>query len=102
MRGDRTVKHAAIVLLVLLLSAPAFAEPSPDSLLKARILQLEMQLSEAVRRINLLQAQLSEAQQKTIAEDYQKKVAEAEKEAGCALDWNTNPPFCKPEPKPTK
>ena len=70
---------------------------SAEALLKARIVQLEAQLTEAVRRINLLTAQLSEAQQPMIAQDQQKKRAEAEKEAGCQLDWAATPPVCQPE-----
>ena len=101
------MKRTILALVFVLFASSAFAEPSSEALLKARIVQLEAQLQEAVRRINLLTAQLSEAQQPAIATDLSEKRAEAEKAAranGCDLDWNTQPPSCKtpviPETKP--
>lgn len=88
--------------LILVLSAPAFAETPSSVLLQARIVQLEAQLAEAVRRLNLLNAQLSEAQQPEIAKDQQVKRTEIEKAAGCPIDWAAVPPACKAEPAPAK
>lgn len=52
-----------LFILSVFASTGSSAEPSTEALLKARIIQLEAQVAEAVRRINLLAAQLSEAQQ---------------------------------------
>jgi uncharacterized coiled-coil protein SlyX len=88
---------AIAVVFILALSAPAFAETPYSALLHARIVQLEAQLADAVRRINLLNAQLSEAQQPEIAKEQQAKRAEVEKAAGCPIDWAVTPPVCKAE-----
>lgn len=91
----------SIALVVALLCAnPLSAEPSTEALLKARIVQLEAQLADASRRLNLLAAQLSEVQQPAIARVQQEQRATAEKEAGCSIDWSVVPPVCKP-PSPT-
>jgi hypothetical protein len=90
------------LVLSLAASQSALAAPSAETLLKARILQLEMQLADAVRRINILTAQLGEVQQPALQQDQAKKRADLEKEAGCPLDWSVVPPACRPATPPEK
>ena len=89
--------------LSLGLAATVAAEPTSDALLKARIVQLEAQIADAQRRIMLLTAQLSEAQQPALQRQQAEQRAEVEKLAGCPIDWNTVidpkiPLICKHEP----
>lgn len=82
--------------------AASMVAASPESLLKARIAQLEIQLQQIQAELIVCSARSVVATQATVAQEQQKQRAAIEKDAGCAIDWTVNPPVCKRETTVTK
>lgn len=83
-----------VVIGLLLLCAWSLAaqtptSPSEVSLLKARVIQLEAQVSVLTARLALATHALNQPQ-------FEKTRKAIEAEAGCALDWAAVPPVCQP------
>ena len=92
--------HALVmVTMMFAVSAGIVAQdkksPSSETLLKAQVAQLTAQLAAASNEIAVLRAQLAMATQAQTQKQLSDQRAAIEKEAGCPLDWNANPPACK-------
>ena len=85
---------------LMFVALSAEGQPSKETLLKARVAQLEMQLAQSVVNEATCRAQLVSNQVQAAQPSFTATQAEIEKEAGCALDWSVNPVVCKPATAP--
>lgn len=95
------VAFAALVIIGLI-SASRLEGTSVESLQKARILQLEQQV-QALTSVNAVcGARLLLATQAQTEQEQQAKRDSLERELGCAVQWDSVPPVCKPVPEASK
>lgn len=85
------------VLVAFALATPGRSEttPSSDVFMRARILQLEMQVQQLTVQAAVCTAQLAIVGQPKVQQDAGARRQEIEKEAGCVLNWAVTPPVCQ-------
>lgn len=75
-------------------------EPAKPNLAVLRVAQLEDQVEELTARLQVCTAQNTVLSQAQRSQAMQQRHTAAEKAAGCAADWNQQPPVCKSDVKP--
>lgn len=93
--GTTTISAQAPKPAVVSANVPYVESASPVTLLKARIAQLEAQVTQLQGDNTMCAARVVLATQPAAQKAFDDTRVALEKEAGCAIDWKVVPPACK-------